>query len=59
MTKQVSCKLCGATFICDNGRWFTTCTCAKDRPEELKAAQEKFDRECPLTDPKPVEKAGK
>jgi hypothetical protein len=25
--------------------WFTTCTCAKDRPEELKAAQEKWDRE--------------
>ncbi len=26
--KQTACKLCGKTFVCDNGRWFTTCTCA-------------------------------
>lgn len=35
-----SCRLCGKTFFCDNGMWFTTCTCAKDRPEELKAMQD-------------------
>lgn len=23
--KQIACKLCGATFFCDNGRWSTTC----------------------------------
>lgn len=34
--KQSSCKLCGATFICDNGQWSTTCACAKDRADELK-----------------------
>lgn len=37
--KQTACKLCGATFVCDNGMWFTTCNCARDRPDELKAAQ--------------------
>lgn len=47
--RQSACRLCGKTFICDNGRWSTTCTCAKDKPDELKAAQEKFDRECPLS----------
>ena len=37
--KQTKCKLCGLPFVCDNGMWFTTCTCAKDRPVELAAAQ--------------------
>lgn len=48
--KQAACKLCGQPFVCDNGMWFTTCTCARDRPQELKAAQEsttvaEFDKE--------------
>jgi len=37
--KQTSCKLCGKTFVRNNGMWFTTCNCAKDRPAELEAAQ--------------------
>ncbi len=37
--KQTSCKLCGATFRCYNGMWFTTCNCAKDRPAALAATQ--------------------
>lgn len=37
---QVNCKLCGKAFVCDNGKWSTTCTCAKDRPEELKKANQ-------------------
>lgn len=36
--KQTACKLCREPFVCDNGMWFTTCECAKLRPEELKAA---------------------
>lgn len=36
--KQVACKLCGRPFICDNGRWYTTCDCAQDRADELKDA---------------------
>lgn len=51
MAKQIACKLCGMPFTCDNGMWFTTCTCARDRPEELRLAQEKFDKECPMTNP--------
>jgi hypothetical protein len=46
MTKQIACKLCGKTFVCNNGMWFTTCDCARLRPEELKAAQAKYDSEC-------------
>lgn len=38
MSRQASCKLCGSAFVCDNGMWSTTCTCAKDRPTELAAA---------------------
>ena len=38
--KITACKLCGKPFVCNNGMWFTTCTCAKDRPEELKVAAE-------------------
>ena len=37
--KQTQCKLCAAPFVCDNGMWSTTCTCARDRPRELVAAQ--------------------
>lgn len=40
-----NCALCAKTFICDNGMWFTTCNCAKDRPEELRAAQERRNEE--------------
>lgn len=49
VTKQISCKLCGKTFICDNGMWFTTCDCARTRPAELKTAQDKYDRDCLMT----------
>jgi hypothetical protein len=49
-----ACKLCGKTFVCNNGMWFTTCACAKDRPAELKKAQEKWDKENLLT-PTPSE----
>lgn len=38
MSKQIACKLCGAPFRCDNGMWFTTCECARLRPDELAAA---------------------
>lgn len=55
--KQVACKLCDKPFVCDNGRWFTTCTCAKDRSEELKAAQEKADRTCANCTPPIVDAA--
>lgn len=36
--QQTACKLCGKTFVCDNGQWSATCSCAKDRPEELAQA---------------------
>ena len=38
-TKQIACNLCGRTFVCNNGMWSTTCTCAKDQPELLLRAQ--------------------
>ncbi len=44
--RQAACKLCHKPFVCDNGMWFTTCDCARQRPDELKAAQEKADKEC-------------
>lgn len=38
-TKQIACNLCGKSFVCNNGMWSTTCTCAKDQPELLLRAQ--------------------
>ena len=38
MSKQTSCNLCGKSFVCDNGMWSATCTCAQDRPKELEHA---------------------
>ena len=41
--KPYHCKLCGKTFICDNGMWSTICDCARTRPDELAAVQAKWD----------------
>lgn len=41
MSKQTTCNLCRATFVCDNGMWSTTCDCARLRPYELGRADER------------------
>ncbi len=45
MTKKMAdhCKLCNAPIITVNGMSSTTCSCARERPEELSEAQKIWD----------------
>src|ERR1700681_515302 len=39
--KQTACKICGATFICNNGMWSTTCSCAQQSAISVVAGESK------------------
>jgi hypothetical protein len=35
--KQISCKSCGASFVCNNGMWSATCDCSDGSVEICEA----------------------